>query len=135
MPFVVPQMPLLCDIYSGPWLSKALKQADVACNLAWGKRIQAAFAYGASDTSALHQCPMTLLLPALTEIWDGAGLTGDDADIVEVPSGTGRWYCVFYVDDIGKGFPNEHRAAIIFKLYEAINPPSLPGLSWPNPIP
>jgi hypothetical protein len=65
---------------------------------------------------------MSLLLPRLTDIRDAASEA--DGDLVEVPAGSGRVYQVTYVDDIGKGFANEHRIALLYKYP-----------LWPAPIP
>jgi len=67
---------------------------------------------------------MWLRLPANTDIQDlKNGIAGDH---VECPAGTGRYYDVQRVDDIGGGFPNEHRFALL----------SNPGFStWPTPFP
>jgi len=65
---------------------------------------------------------MFLLVPLGTDIRDAKGGTGDD--LAEVPAGSGRFYTVRFVDDIGFGFSNEHRFAI------------LSGLGpWPIPFP
>lgn len=63
-----------------------------------------------------------LLVPKLTDIRDAS--TPSNSDYVEVPAGSGRFYQVLNVDDIAKGFTNEHRYVIITKL-----------LPWPQPIP
>lgn len=89
-------------------------------NLAWGRRVNVP-AVGAADAYGV----MTLLLPALTDIRDNP-LSPANADFVEVPAGSGRIYGVIVVDDMGKGFANEHRAAVIQKTS---------GFPWPNPIP
>ena len=73
---------------------------------------------------------MWLLLPALTDIrsvvtFPGGG--GSKCDIVECPLGSGRFYLVISVDDVGKGFGNEFRCA-------AIQATNLYGV-WPTPIP
>lgn len=66
---------------------------------------------------------MSLLLPLQTDI---RGLQDTvSQDMVEVPAGSGRWYSVQIVDDIGKGYANEHRSASIF---------ALPG-GWTAPYP
>jgi len=135
MAFTVPVFPLLCDIWTGPWLTRSLRHSGVACNLAWGKRGNIGLGSGYIVEDATHQIPMVLLLPKLTDIWDGSGLFGAVADLVECPAGSGRWYGVSNVDDIGKGFANEHRAAVLMKMYEAIDPTRLAGLAWPQPIP
>jgi hypothetical protein len=66
--------------------------------------------------------PWEILAPALTDIRDGFDVS--QGDYVEAPAGSGRHYQILYVDDIAKGFPNEHRVGIIVK-YKA----------WPSPIP
>jgi len=64
----------------------------------------------------------TLLVNALTDIRDQ--FTAGGASIVEVPQGSGRFYDVVMVEDVAKGFLNEHRMALISKR----------GI-WPAPIP
>jgi hypothetical protein len=48
-------------------------------------------------------------------------------DLVEVPAGTGRFYRVQWVDDLGKGFDNEHRFALLLQT-NTFSP-------WPIPMP
>jgi len=70
---------------------------------------------------------MTILLPPLTDIRDSfSTAAGSSRPIVEVPAGSKRYYGVTFVDDIGKGFPNEHRFACIIKLN---------AYAWPEPYP
>jgi hypothetical protein len=90
-------------------------------NLAWGRRVSTP---GVSSAATANQfaTAMVLLLPLGTDIRDG--YCGSGPDYVEAPSGSGRWYRVAIVDDIGKGFANEHRAAVLFKV-----------ATWPEPIP
>lgn len=131
MAFTIPEFPLSCDIYTGPWLTKVFR-LNVMGNLGVGKRVLqiAAGDYPPNDKA---QVISQLLLPAGTDVRDWAG-TGP-ADIVEVPSGSGRWYFVAAVDDAGKGFPNEHRFAWILKASSKI-PGSFYGtMVWPTPIP
>jgi len=69
-------------------------------------------------------CSMAyLLLPAGTDVQSTAEnpLGGDT---VECPAGSGRFYGVWHVDDVAKGFANEYRVAVLQKY---------PG--WPVPIP
>jgi hypothetical protein len=80
-----------------------------SCNLAWGQRVNTG--YGERGSPGIYTVFMTLLCPALTDIRGSLSTTG--ADQVEVPSGSGRIYQAVAVDDIGKGFPNEHRAALL----------------------
>lgn len=132
MAFTVPEMPLTCDIYQGPWLTKVLRVSS-PCNLAVGRRVQdgelpIGIVFGMSMPT------MSLLLPSGTDIRDYS--TNDlDYDIVECPQGSGRWYGVLGVDDVGKGFGNEHRLAYLSKIYEFLDPTPLAGCVWPTPIP
>jgi hypothetical protein len=57
---------------------------------------------------------MNLLLPPFIDVRGPQDTVS--FDMVEVPEGTGRWYQVTGVDDIGKGFDNEHRTASIYAL-------------------
>jgi hypothetical protein len=69
-----------------------------------------------------NQVSMYLLVPAGTDLRDNHNLTG--SDVVVVPAGSGRGYFVDQVDDLGKGFANEHRFALLSKAG-----------AWPTPIP
>lgn len=127
--FVIPSFPLTCTIYTfdpagGGSIAERLTSG---CNLAWGHRVQVASTGGTVSPGILTAC-MTLLLPTLTDI-RGPAVYGavDQGDYVEVPSGSGRLYLVNFVDDIGKGFTNEHRAALISQSFTFGN--------WPSPIP
>jgi hypothetical protein len=46
------------------------------------------------------------------------------ADTVEVPAGSQRYYRTSDVEDVGKGFPNEFRVAVIFPVEPAF------GVGW-----
>jgi len=131
MAFTVPTFNLLCDIYTGPWLTKALRSSNVPCNLAMGRRVQQA----GNDYIALQYGPAApnLLLPAFTDIRDGS--CAGEQDIVECPSGSGRWYFVSAVDDVAKGFSNEYRLAAIGKVSDFADHSRFPGVFWPTPIP
>jgi len=119
MAFTVPTFNLLCNIWTaGMGPPAAPRLANVACNLAWGRRVQ-------TLTVGSGFVPMVLLLPAGTDVRFSRNATGPDT--IECPAGTGRYYTVLAVDDLGKGFPNEHRGAAI----EAITTFGL----WPTPIP
>lgn len=65
---------------------------------------------------------MCLLLPPITDIRGMQDVSGF-VDVVEVPQGTGRWYGVAVVDDVGKGYPNEHRTALLLALPGTWTPP------------
>jgi len=72
----------------------------------------------------------SILFPKLTDIRDSSCIGGPD--VIECPKFSGRFYWVSYVDDIAKGFANEHRWAVIQKIWTygqwAI-------YRWPTPIP
>jgi len=74
-----------------------------------------------------------LLLPAGTDIRDP--YCGGVGDLVEVPEGTGRWYVVILVDDVGKGFDNEYRLAAITKVSSSVYVNDFGFMIWPSPIP
>lgn len=134
MAFTLPDFNLVCDVYAmpgGTWSTRALRTAGVACNLALGRRVQQ-MTVDFPD-SILGAAAPSLLLPPLTDVRDYA--CGGTADMVEVPSGSGRWYQVALVDDIGKGFANEHRIAWIYKAAQAYSATRYSGLVWPSPIP
>lgn len=131
MAFSLPDFNITCNIYSGPYLARTIRPASpVPCNLAFSRRQQ--FPTADEDANG-WSVVMSLLLPPLTDIRDLS--CSAVQDVVECPAGSGRWYQVGMVDDIGKGFPNEHRCALIYKISEAMWGASYLGLSWPGPIP
>lgn len=116
MPFVVPNFNLLCNIGSGtgagvfprpPFVSVRL--ANQECALVYGRRVNAAFS-GDADSGGPSVFQMNLLLPMGTDI-RGVQDSSGSVDLVECPAGSGRWYSVSSVDDVGKGYANEHRTA------------------------
>ncbi len=137
MSFTVPDFNLTCEICTGPYDTRVLRSSAVPCNLAMGRRV----IWGFHDPAAVNYgvATATLLLPAGTDIRDnaqlGPGLLHGPYDIVEVPSGSGRWYSVNSVDDIGKGFANEHRFAGLSKLSSNSGLSNTTGLYWPVPMP
>jgi hypothetical protein len=76
---------------------------------------------GGTNQVGVVTLTMNLLLPALVDIRGPQDTIG--ADQVEVPAGSGRWYSVVGVDDIGKGFANEHRSAALVAIFG----------TWPAP--
>jgi hypothetical protein len=132
MAFSVPSFPLPVDVYSGPWLTRLLRLSTVG-NLALGRR-GVTFPVFEDTSIDIATGPMYLLLPALTDIRD-LHQGGAQNDLVEVPAGSGRWYGVVLVDDVGKGFPNEHRYAQIQKVSQPVNAGFFTGLFWPVPMP
>lgn len=131
MSFNVPTFNLFCNVYTGPFTGRVLRIANLPCNLAMGRRVQQPGQdfFGFPDGSA----GPSLLIPALSDVRDDAQSGG--ADIIEVPAGSGRWYQVNIVDDVGKGFPNEYRLVSMFKACNATSGALFPGLFWPTPMP
>lgn len=131
MAFTLPSFPIQCNVYTGPWLTRVLRLGSQECNLAIGRRVQQSS--NIAPFTNLSFAQPTLLLPPLTDIRDQS-CTGIE-DVVECPRASGRWYQVIGVDDMGKGFPNEHRFAVLSKIYQTLDPADFPGLFWPAPIP
>jgi hypothetical protein len=120
--FELPKMPLDVEIWhSGSDPATDPPDVETVGNLAWGKRTAVPSTGGTSDIG-IPLFTMTLLLPKLTDIRGDP--FGNNSDTVGVPSGSGRLYLVAFVDDLGKGFDNEHRGAILQQI-----------LPWPVPIP
>lgn len=120
MPFVVPSFPLTCNVYTGGVFTNP-PRISPNCNLTYGRRVMMVSTGGTSVPGVLVY-NMSLLLPAGTDIRGPRNAGGGDG--VEVPAGSGRQYFVVFVDDIGKGFANEHRTAQLYQIN-----------TWPTPIP
>lgn len=133
MAFTLPTFNLLCDIglstaagWPGSNAGWAARLVNVPCALVYGRRV----GFNASD-SIIGGSPghlgMHVLLPALTDVRGLQSFTGqgNKVDWIQCPSGSGRWYAVTWVDDIGKGWPNEHRTAECLAV----------GSTWVAPYP
>ena len=90
------------------------------CQLTYGRRVQVTATGGTAEVGVLV-LTMNLLLPAKVDIRGPQDVV--TFDMVEVPAGSGRWYQVTGVDDIGKGFSNEHRTATIHAVAKTWTPP------------
>lgn len=126
MAFRLPTFNILCNI-SAPGAPGVIlipgppfRLAGQSCQLTYGQRTQVASASG-TPTQGTLVLVMNLLLPALTDVRGPQDLAS--FDMVEVPAGSGRWYSVIGVDDIGKGFANEHRTASIYAAFGTWTPP------------
>lgn len=132
MSFTIPDFNIQCDIYTGPWIGKTFRLTS-DCNLAFGRRnmsfiidIPVAEAARASEI-------MCLLLPARTDV--RSTLQSGMCDVIEIPRGTGRWYEVYAVDDMARGFDTEYRIAMVTQISEFLDPLLFPGANWPVPMP
>lgn len=127
MAYVVPQFNLLCNIWTGAggWPPVGIpggipRIGGQDCALVYGRRINVATSGGTTGQGFPVQV-MNLLLPALTDV--RGPQDGFNFDYVEVPMGSGRYYAVIFVDDIGKGWPNEHRTASLYAIPGTWLPP------------
>jgi len=133
MPFTVPQFPLDCDIYTGPWIGKVFR-ATVSANLVFGRRSYLFPSTLEVAENSIYVAEMFVLFPAGTDVRTGAqGIPAHD--YLELPADSGRWYMVQFVDDVGKGFDNEHRQAAVSQVCEILQPSLWPGANWPIPMP
>lgn len=123
MPFGLPNFNMTVNIWNFPNTPGFAPDHTPLANLAYGRRVNS----GNADFPTSGNLLMTLLLPPGTDIRNEAANGVGNRDVVEAPAGTGRFYLVIDVDDSGKGFPNEHRCAILLAT------PNF-GL-WPTPIP
>lgn len=115
------------NLTANRWFNGALvtnpPSSSFPCNLSRGERT--AVPYLDPGTGAFPGALMMLLFPKHTDV---LGIyAGSFEDLLEVPAGSGRYYVVYDVDDAGKGFPNEHRWAWIFKYTSTF------GAFWGNP--
>lgn len=121
MSFSVPTFNLSCNIWQAPNAPPAAPDVTSVCNLAYGRRVNLGPVSEDFDAGTV----MTLLLPPGVDIRSSA--QSASSSWVEVPAGSLRYYATYGVDDVGKGFSNEHRAAILY-------PVSTFGV-WPTPYP
>jgi hypothetical protein len=119
MSFTLPTFNLMCNVWSSPNYPPAAPRLVVACNLAYSKRVHQDLAFGGF-------VPMQLLLPARTDVRSDVQVGISIADAVEVPAGSGRYYIIINVDDIGRGFANEHRCAVIRQSVVVNGPWAIP---------
>lgn len=122
MPFVLPTFNLSCNIYTRPWNGTDPPRLVVDCQLRGQGNNFKAWAYSVTGFVGASWA----LFPPGTDLRDGFTTSGSNSDLVELPAGSGRFYGVGYVDDLGRGFPNEHRFAILTKSI---------AYPWPVPIP
>jgi len=101
----------------------------VPCNLQFGRK----------EGLESDRMAMWLLLEPGTDIrdpWGVANRQEGQADAVEVPAGSGRFYTVVYVDDVASGFPTQYRTALIVKGGIFGNKTGyVDPVPWPNPSP
>jgi hypothetical protein len=126
MSYVIPNFNIVCNIYDPdtpgvPEIpSNPPRIVAQECALVYGRRVNVA-STGGTTLPGVPLMAMSLLVPKGTDIRGPQDTTS--FDMVECPAGTGRWYWVCAVDDIGRGWANEHRSASIFALAGSWAPP------------
>jgi hypothetical protein len=126
MAYRLPTFNLLCNIsqpdaLGTPGIPTApYRLYHQICQLTYGHRVNV-ISTGGTATAGVLVLSMNLILPKLTDVRGPQDIGG--FDMVECPAESGRWYYVAAVDDIGKGFANEHRTASIFALARSWTPP------------
>lgn len=123
MAFVLPTFPITCEIFDSglPPPAGPARISGQPCQLRAPQANMTIIIPAAGATSSV-----VLLLPPGTDIRDPWNAPINSNDYVEAPSGSGRFYRVMFMDDIAKGFSNEHRFAVLIKVS---------GLPWPTPSP
>jgi hypothetical protein len=143
MAFRVPTFSLSCFLWHTGGDVSLPPDLTVACNLMMGGHPNPPVEPTPGATSLgialAFARVMSLCLPKGTDVRPAFLTSTGDFDCVEVPGGSGRYYAVLGVDDVGKGFPNEYRLAAIVPFTSPIISSSLNtcGVSnpWPTPIP
>jgi hypothetical protein len=119
----LPTFNLTCNIWHVPNQWPLPPDLVVMGNLTPGRRVTTQWWNWSQDVDLPSIFEM-VLLPKLTDVRDVSNNPANNPDQMEVPAGTKRLYIVQFQYDIAKGFPNEHRCAII----QRINP-------FPTPTP
>lgn len=118
MAFVLPTFNLDYNLWHGPSVPPSDPvDATGVCQLRGANHTAACV----NPTSALAAQAYALFGP-LEDVRDQNNPNG--SDFIEIPAGSARYYQIMVVDDVAKGFTNEHRYAILNKY----------GF-WPIPIP
>jgi hypothetical protein len=122
MAFSLPTFNLAVNVWNDPNFPPFPPSFSTVGNLAYGRRVNA----GLAGNTGPGGTAITLLLPAGTDVRSQVqGLTA--VSVVEVPAFSHRYYQVRQVDDAGKGFPNEHRVAVLLQTNDYGD--------WPIPMP
>lgn len=136
MAFKLPTFNITVNVYTGPWLSKVLRVADLPANFAIGKRVQQI----GNDYVAFFGSQLEFGITAILLVPKGSDVRsqsngGGVQDIVEIPSGSSCWYQITAWEDMAGGFSNEYRVAAVGKIWEELAPTALAGCNWPSPTP
>jgi hypothetical protein len=134
-----PTFNIECGIWRLPSLTTAPPDRVSVCNLSLGKRMDANQMIALLFLGGILP-GQDLLLPAGTDIagYGSVSLSPPFSDVVECPLGSGRFYVVVGVVDVGSGFGNAYRMAYVMQntqlaILETGNPWGAPA--WPVPTP
>jgi hypothetical protein len=123
MAFVIPTFNLVCDVFTFPYnFAGAPRIANQICQL----RAPSVQAQNLGNGLLAITQTICLIVPKGTDIRDQYCTPINSSDAIVLPPGTGCRYQVLWVNDIGRGFPNEHRYATLAKINSG---------PWPTPIP
>jgi hypothetical protein len=149
MAFVAPTFNLVCNWFDagnfyGSWAAGtgSIPPPDQVFDCALRAELHGYNVYGIDVPVSVAN----LLLPAGTDVFPpivGSSEYWNWADLVEVPAGSGRFYFITAVEDVGKGYMNEYRMARLvptwviqgnwYSFLSATHWPYAPP--WPRPIP
>lgn len=103
-----------CDVPGVPAIPiGAIRLPNQPCALVYGKR-SANSSSGGTTLPGIPVETINVLFPKGTDVRGPQDTVS--FDMIECPAGTGRWYMCVFLDDIGKGYLNEHRTASVFAL-------------------
>lgn len=127
MPYRLPTFNLMCNIWHGVDIESprnlGTPDVTVSCGLQFGRK------NAGSNSTFVY-----LLVPALTDVRLSSWYDLSFQEIVECPAGSGRWYWVYNVDDVGKGFANEYRVGTMLTTHIHVGYLDQ-SWAWPFPIP
>lgn len=130
--FALPNFNLTAGVWHSPGRAPALygpPDLVTPCNLANGRVSHVLQEVRRTDVRQVLGASASALFPKQTDLRDFS--VTSDVDVVEIPLHSGRYYWVAFVDDIAKGFVNEHRWAILPKVHSD----GFYDYRWPSIIP
>lgn len=142
MAFHVPDFNLTCNIFDndGSGIYPTVRISP-NCNLSPGKRTMQFCDFSPGGQPLVGGqgffFSSNLLLPKQTDLHtllNGYAFP----DLIEVPASSGRFYGLTWWEDVGKGFSNEYRLAIICQIGSKFSANSAVWLGipdWPQPTP
>lgn len=136
MAYIVPSMPLrvnwwLNSSFRPVWPTLPLPDyADLPAQLRPGFKPAMS-----AQVTALAGWPRELVIPKTTSIELPTSDNTEwwvNCDLVEIESGSGRWYIVLDAERVAFGFPNEYIVATIIptREFEGTTFNTLPGYTW-----